>query len=659
MPTLLDETSRIFAPDGPLAGRAGFDHRAQQSAMAEAVADALASREHLIVEAPTGVGKTLAYLIPSLLDAVGEGRKAIISTHTKNLQEQLLRKDFPIARSVLGEQVHVAALKGRRNYLCTTRLHAAMEGRKHLLDPEGQAELERIAAWAGHTHDGDLEGLGFTPRADVWDLVCSETGVCGSATCSSSCFFQKAKLRAREANLLIVNHALFFSLWGMNEGIGQFLFPNDFVVFDEAHTIEGVAAAGTGLHLSRRKALQAVQKLYNPRTKKGLLAGKRKHLALCDAALAGIDAMFDAVEAAARSQAADQRASDVRIRTRGIVANGLADAIDPLLRHVESREDDVDDMFKRQELTAARGELAGILRGVELFLDQTESGWTYWVGLGQHRQVTLCASPSDVGQYLRDRLFREGTSVIMTSATLSVDGSLEYFRTRVGASHARELILDSPFDHRRQMRLSLARDIPEPDRSGYADELPEWIMSSVERSHGRALVLFTNAALMRRTADALAPRFREAGFTLFVQGVDGQRHTLLRAFQDDIDSVLFGLDSFWTGVDIPGEALEHVIITRLPFAMPSHPLVEARHEAIAARGGNAFMEHTLPEAILRFKQGAGRLIRTHSDRGIITVLDSRLLRKSYGRRFISSLPRCPVEFSSIDGSTEPAPWEIE
>jgi ATP-dependent DNA helicase DinG len=659
MPTLLDETSRIFAPEGPLACKAGFDHRPQQSAMAEAVADALASREHLIVEAPTGVGKTLAYLIPSLLDAVAEGRKAIISTHTKNLQEQLLQKDFTIARAVLGGHVQVAALKGRRNYLCTTRLHTAMDGRKNLLDPEGQAELERIAAWAAHSADGDLEGLGFTPRADVWELVCSETGVCGSSTCSLSCFFQKAKLRAREANLLIVNHALFFSLWGMNEGADQFLFPNDFVIFDEAHTLEGVAAQGTGLHLSRRKALQAVQKLYNPKTKKGLLAGKRKHLALCDAAVAGIEALFDAVDTAARSVAADQRASDVRIRTRGIVANHLADAVDPLLRHVESREDDVDDMFKRQELTAARTELTAIARGVELFLDQTEPAWTYWVGLGQHRQVTLCASPSDVGQYLRDRLFREGTSVVMTSATLSVDGSLEYFRTRVGATNARELILDSPFDHRRQMTLSLARDIPEPDRSGYAEELPEWIMSSVERSHGRALVLFTNAALMRRTAEMLAPRFDQAGIRLFVQGVDGQRHTLLRAFQEDIDSVLFGLDSFWTGVDVPGEALEHVIITRLPFAMPSHPLIEARHEAIAARGGNAFMEHTLPEAILRFKQGAGRLIRAHSDRGIITVLDSRLLHKSYGRRFISSLPRCPVEFSTIDGTTEPAPWDTE
>jgi ATP-dependent DNA helicase DinG len=659
MLTLLEDTAGIFSPDGPLARRAGFDHRAQQSAMAIAVADALASREHLIVEAPTGVGKTLAYLIPALLDCMAEGRKAIVSTHTKNLQEQLIQKDIPIARAILGAQFQVAALKGRRNYLCTTRLHTARESGKTLFDPEGLAELERISAWASHSPDGDLEGLGFTPRADVWEAVCSETGVCGSSTCSPSCFFQRAKQRAREANLLIVNHALFFSLWGMNEGLDYYLFPNDFVIFDEAHTIEGVAAAGTGLHLSRRKALQGVQKLYSSRTKKGLLAGRRKHVPLCDAAVSGIEALFDAIESSARSMTREHHNADVRIRTRGIVANQLPESLEPLIKHVESLEEDLDDLFKRQELTAARGALLEVLSGVELFLDQSEPSWTYWVGLGPQRQVTLCASPSDVGDYLHERMFRDGTSVVMTSATLSVDGSLDYFRSRIGAHNARETILDSPFDHRRQMTLSLARDIPEPDRDGYAEELPDWIMSSVERSHGRALVLFTNAALMRRTAEVLAPRFDDAGIRLFVQGVDGQRHTLLKAFQEDIDSVLFGLDSFWTGVDVPGEALEHVIITRLPFAMPSHPLTEARLESIAARGGNAFMEHTLPEAILRFKQGAGRLIRTHSDKGRITVLDSRLLRKSYGRRFISSLPPCPVEFSLRDGSSESVPWDNE
>jgi ATP-dependent DNA helicase DinG len=659
MNALRTDTAALFSQDGPLAGRDGFEYRPQQSAMAIAVAEALASRTHLIVEAPTGVGKTLAYLIPALLHVIEEGRKAIVSTHTKNLQEQLLQKDIPIARTLLRTPFHVATLKGRRNYLCTTRLTNALGARHGLLDPEGQVELEAIRAWSTTTVDGDLEGLGFTPRADVWEMVCSETGVCSSATCSSQCFFQRAKVRAREAHLLIVNHALFFSLWRMNEGSEFFLFPDDFVIFDEAHTLEGVAAAGTGLHVSRRKAIQAVHKLYHPRTKKGLLAGKRKHIGLCDRALVGIDSFFDTVELAARGMSSGQRSTDVRIRTRGLVVNTLTGAIEPLLGHVQSREEDVDDLFRRQELVTARAALVDVLTSADCFLEQTEASWTYWVELGPSKQVALCASPSDVGEFLRERLFRERASVIMTSATLSVEGSLDYFRARIGARDASEKILDSPFDHQRQTTLAIARDITEPDRDGYAEELPGWIMSAVERSHGRALVLFTNAVLMRRVAEVLATQFEAGGIRLLVQGIDGQRHALLRTFQEDIDSVLFGLDSFWSGVDVPGKALEHVIITRLPFALPSHPLTEARLETIAARGGNAFFEHTLPEAILRFKQGAGRLIRSHDDRGIITVLDSRLLRRSYGRKFILSLPPCPVELFQLDGTTEIIEREIE
>jgi ATP-dependent DNA helicase DinG len=240
----------------------------------------------------------------------------------------------------------------------------------------------------------------------------------------------------------------------------------------------------------------------------------------------------------------------------------------------------------------------------------------------------------------------------MTSATLSVNGSLSYFESRVGALNARELLLDSPFDHARQMTLSVARDIPEPEAEGYADELPGWILRSIDRTHGRALVLFTSVATMRATAAALVDEIARRNLKLMVQGVDGQRHQLLEEFKRDVDSVLFGLDSFWMGVDVPGEALEHVVITRLPFAVPNHPLIEARLEGIAARGGNAFMEYTLPEAILKFKQGAGRLIRTRDDRGYVTILDSRIMKKSYGKAFISSLPSCPVEILSSEGDVE-------
>ncbi len=308
----------------------------------------------------------------------------------------------------------------------------------------------------------------------------------------------------------------------------------------------------------------------------------------------------------------------------------------------------------KQELNAVRGALLEVEHAVDEFLQQAEPGFTYWIECGKKRDenVTLCSSPSDVGDFIGPRLFREDASVILTSATLSVNGNTEYFQRRIGAEAVRPLMLDSPFDHARQMKLCIARDMPEPDSEEYARALPSWIMQSVDRSHGKALVLFTNSSLMHSMAEQLRKAFDERGVQLLVQGPERSRHLLLEEFKRDVHSVLFGLDSFWMGVDVPGEALEHVIITKLPFAVPNHPLIEARLESIAQRGGNAFLEYTLPEAILKFRQGSGRLIRSRTDTGVITVLDSRIVRKSYGRIFLASIPHCPVELFSSDGESE-------
>ncbi len=628
--------------------------------MAGAVAEALESRRHLIVEAPTGVGKSLGYLVPALLYAVSRGRKAVISTHTKNLQEQLLQNDFPIARSVTGTEGTVAILKGRRNYLCTTRLEHTAGTAPSLFDDEGVEQLARIREWSLRTRDGDAEGLDFTPRADVWDAVCSEQGVCSSGLCGTHCFFQRAKQRAREAPVVILNHALFFSLMAIGGGEEYYLFPDDFVIFDEAHTLEGVAGSGIGLKVSHRQAILAIHKFYHPGTKKGLLSGrKKKNAALCTRAETAADEFFTFAGRTAGTLGSDPGRNagfrhDVRIRNPHFIADSLGDHIAALDAAARAAEEDSDDMFRKQEIGAARTALQAVRSGITTFLEQIDGDLTYWVELspGGGKNVTLCAAPSDIGQVLGPRLFRKGSSVIMTSATLSVNGSLEYFQNRVGAMNTEGLILDSPFDHARQMTLSIAGDIPEPESEGYAAELPGWILRSIDRSHGKALVLFTNTSTMRSAASALAEEIARRGLTLLVQGIDGQRHRILEQFRQDIHSVLFGLDSFWMGVDVPGEALEHVIITRLPFAFPSHPLIEARLEGIAARGGNSFMEYTLPEAILKFKQGAGRLIRTREDRGIVTILDSRIVRKGYGRAFISSLPRCPVEILSSEGDAE-------
>ncbi|HTO94253.1 MAG TPA: helicase C-terminal domain-containing protein [Bacteroidota bacterium] len=656
-----DETVEgIFSPGGALARREGFELRPQQAAMASAVGSALEERAHLIVEAPTGIGKTLGYLIPALLYAARTGRKAVISTHTKNLQEQLVQKDFPIARAVSGGKAAVAILKGRRNYLCSTRLEHAVASAPALFDESGAAQIARIREWSLHTHDGDAEELPFTPRADVWDAVCSEQGLCSSSVCGSHCFFQRARQKAKEAPVVVTNHALFFSLMGVSGPGEGFLFPDDFVIFDEAHTLEAVAGAGIGIRISHRQVILAIHKIHHTGSTKGLLPRrKRKAPSLAARAEAAADEFFALAGTVARGLGAGsgrERASrsEIRIRNPHLVADGLTDHLVALEAVVRETEEDTDDMFRRQELAAARTSVQAIRSGVSAFLEQSDPALTYWVevssGGGAH--VTLCAAPSDVGAVLGPRLFRDGTSVVMTSATLSVGGSLSYFESRVGAAGVRELILDSPFDHARQMRIAIAGDIPEPENEAYAGALPAWIMKSIERTQGKALVLFTNASTMRAVAAEVADEFAARGLTLMVQGLDGQRHRLLEEFKRDVHSVLFGLDSFWMGVDVPGEALEHVVITRLPFAVPNHPLIEARLEEITARGGNSFMEYTLPEAILKFKQGAGRLIRTKTDRGIITILDARVLRKSYGRAFLASLPRCPVEILTSEGEDQ-------
>lgn len=671
------EDIEIFGPKGLISqSLPGYEFRRQQLEMAQAVKEAIEQNKHLIVEAPTGVGKSFAYLVPIVFsvgqnisepgDAASETLvdeekadfdgdeeeysghllkgKVVISTNTISLQEQLVTKDIPFLKRILPLKFKVVLVKGRSNYLCLRRLEYTNQIQKDLFENERQVEeYERIKIWASFTRDGSLSDLPFAPAPKIWDEVCSDRDNCRGKHCPfyNHCFFQKARRQMYRANLLIVNHHLFFSDLALRTSGQSLLPPYKIVVLDEAHTIEDVATRHLGLEISNFKVKYLLDKLYNDTSQKGFLVHLKdtRSMRLVNLVRAEAQEFFSSIESATGQEKIK------RIFKPGLFENNLHKALKELYESLKESRSMVQTKEEEMDLSSYMKRILELDTALEAFLQQRLSGYVYWIEISQKRRtrIILCAAPVNVGSLLQNYLFGEMDSVIMTSATISTNNSFDYFKKRLGITEAEELIVTSPFDYGRQVKLYIPAEAPDPnDTPKYTEYIINQVKKYIQMTQGKAFVLFTSYRLMNAVHERIYSEIERLGLSVFKQGGELSRTQMLEKFRADINSVLFGTDSFWQGVDVAGPALSNVIITRLPFSVPDHPVIEARMEEIAERGGDPFLEYTLPGAIIKFKQGFGRLIRHKNDQGIVVILDNRILTKSYGRKFLNSLPQCQL-----------------